>query len=411
MIINLRSIYRILLYLTPSLCVFINPLRVGLDFVHFILFISIMLLLVLFLRNGYIVKPNKFIILIYFLFVCQLISFLYNWEDNSSFGSLFSNFLVGGIIIYLISFLNTEENIGMVKSIIFTNILLVSIGLILIILSGDLKFLRSGIYFSEMWYANFGRNYTIVSNPNYYARMLLFCWPFTCAALLYTKTNWLRNILIITIILTFVLIMITLSRAGMITLLITVLLFIVLNKSGTKLMLVLFSLFVLVNIFSSSLIIDRFSSKIEQVESMGTELRILSMTVGIKTTLERNPLLGLGSGAAKGILSDNNSIYLVNKAVRRDNVELAVHNNFLLILMEQGLVGLVLFSSLILLIILEYNKKIKYSSKENRIMLNAGLISLIAFLLSGMTAVNLGMKLAWISMGIFVNMLQKENND
>lgn len=129
------------------------------------------------------------------------------------------------------------------------------------------------------------------------------------------------------------------------------------------------------------LIYPHFSSRFlrfsEEDISLVSRMSLISQSV---TIIENNPILGIGGG--------NFVNFLVSYDTTEDMISKkfpnSVHNLYLLIASENGLLGLLLFSLFCLDIIIRSIKKIKFYSKEMRFICIGFLASIITILFNGL---------------------------
>jgi len=299
---------------------------------------------------------------------------------------------------------------------------LIAIGLILVIIGGaillitqDINYFRSTIYFSQDYFSGFLKH-TVFFNPNFYSRTLLFIMPFFLLPIINLKSIKYKLACLAGIIGVVLMTIFTFSRMSMIAL--SILILLIVYKLGNKKIkkrkaqFFLTTFFIALILITQSFIIERFENKISQYKNQDTTLRIEMIKVGLKS-FYNNPILGTGPGSAKEMLSQDPGLKKHIYFFKGNRDEFAMHNNFLLILVETGLVGLLLFL-MFLCSYWRYINKIKQNLKPDQnylsTVLDAVRLSFIAFILTGLTAVNLGMNIIWfiLALPFVIDRIRKE---
>lgn len=238
----------------------------------------------------------------------------------------------------------------------------------------------------------------LANQPNITARYLVIAFVFLTYLLSSTRKPFLRVLIILGIVITFIGVFFTLSRTGIVLLIVAVGLLIF--SSGNKRALVIFlvvgfATFLLIN-FSSG-IVDILNTILPSIEQGGNTvgLRYSLWQAGWRMWLD-HPVTGVGIG----LFTENLPTYAYELPAWRWN--LVAHNTYVSILAETGLVGLVLFVSMIFFSLRNFLAINKGWSAEILSLRNTWLIVFITILIGSVTKNDHYEKFFWFIMGISV---------
>jgi len=209
-----------------------------------------------------------------------------------------------------------------------------------------------------------------------------------------------RFLLLVAIVITYLGVFFTTSRSGMILLFLAQLLLFYFQKSGKQrlqLMIVFGMAFILLVIFSNS-ILGIISSILPSI-TQGTD------TMGLRYNLWRagwmmwqdHPFTGVGIGQ----FLHNSSRYMsqLPGVIPR---ELVAHNIYVSMLAETGIIGLILFLSIIAIALGNFIKARRFQQSTYLNLYNTWLIVLLVMLIGGLTKTDQIDKLLWMVMGLSV---------
>jgi len=361
----------VLLLVWPSYIVYKAGVLPGMTLDRiFLLVLGISFLINFLFKNNFIVrfKPyTKEIFLVISMFIWMLFSSFF--ADNtikSVFASI--NWFLSGpfLMIYLIAFFKNDNDLkSVILVILFVLIIINSLGLIEMInktplfknylitetestlLAGTEEKLRGGIY----------RIKSVFSNPLVYAQILVASIPLWLSALLSTK-GLAKVFILINVIITYILLFKTDSRAGLALALAMPMLFFyislykrkryfILKKIVNFILLPLLLILLSINIYmkfddANQMHTLSMEGKIGQ-EEVSSLARILQIKMGLDV-LERHPIVGQGQGEALRELEPLRSI----------------DNYYLTIILSTGIVGFFLWLFFLLKIFQKGVKSIRY---------------------------------------------------
>jgi O-antigen ligase len=196
------------------------------------------------------------------------------------------------------------------------------------------------------------------------------------------------------------------SRGGFLFLIIVLAYLLYRFKKATPLIISLLFLIVLIN----SDLLGR--SYIEQMLNIPKDILTQSDTIGTRIGLWRygitlwkeKPILGIGTGTF--ILRSINSPFL------RSGVNLVAHSSYITHLVENGVIGLLLFLILNLIAIINYENVIKMTKKTNFKLNRLAIIweaVLLLYALNGLKGNQQIAKILWLSFGISLVLLNQAN--
>jgi O-antigen ligase len=155
--------------------------------------------------------------------------------------------------------------------------------------------------------------------------------------------------------------------------------------------------FIFFIIISYPLLSERFHRIFYQFDRFSTNIRIELFKASIES-FKQFPILGTGPGSIVDYVSKNPAVTEFLFVVKGTNDLVAMHNNYLLILVESGGLGLTFFL-IFLLKYWKYIQNIKQKlSKNDRVLqltLDSVNIAFVTFLISGISTVNFGMNIIW----------------
>jgi len=212
--------------------------------------------------------------------------------------------------------------------------------------------------------------------------------------------------MLVAIIITYLGVFFTVSRTGMVLLFFAQLMLFVFQHEGrqrTQLLLIFGSAFVLTLLLSNT-IIDILQTIIPTI-AKGTD------TVGLRYDLWRagwlmwldHPIRGVGIG-----MYAHNSYAYMQRLPGVMPRTLVAHNMYVQILAETGLIGLLLFLSIIYVSFINFRKARMVEEPEITELRNVWLIVFVVMLIGGITKTDQVDKLLWMVMGVssfFVNQI------
>ncbi|MBX0287828.1 O-antigen ligase family protein [Haloarcula salinisoli] len=289
-----------------------------------------------------------------------------------------------------------------VNAIVVLNILLVGLGLTLLLVTLNVNFFRNGIYALDTTWVKLLRAVTVLHNPNFYARTILFSFPFLLVPIETGARQGYRYLCFGSAVGSILLVILTFSRTNVIVLGVVILIIIYRYASTPR--------FENRAILSTLLggggigfaaffpfLLDRFLGKVSQFTAQGTTLRLTMFQTSLES-FAQHPIFGTGPGTAMTVLMSDPEMKAAIIQFKGRLVPLAMHNNFLLVLVEAGAVGLALF----VLFLLKYwsslfavKSKLRNDEKDLKIIVDATELTFVAFIISGLTAVNFGMSIIW----------------
>jgi len=229
----------------------------------------------------------------------------------------------------------------------------------------------------------------------------------------FSRSLMLRRISYITIVVSFATLILTLSRWGAIASVLTFLLTILLMRRYMSVRLknllrayIFILIPFLILLWLNPVIKERFLEFSLNDASLNVRIPLAIESLYI---LQNNPILGVGG---------NNFVhYLVNydvtEALVSETFPAPVHNFYLLLANETGLLGLMIFSLIFFEVVKNFLKRIRNMENEEKRMAIALFASLVSFLLYGLweqRTINDHMAiLFWMELGILVNLMYFRN--
>ncbi len=192
-----------------------------------------------------------------------------------------------------------------------------------------------------------------VSEPNYYAQILLLALPLAFTSMSLTTQPWLRAGLFATGLLVLAAILATFSRGGMVAL---VILAVIALWSRRRQMLFAFAVLVVGGAVGLQFLPETYSGRLlttfsdaaallsgeGYIQDLAISGRIAEMVAAYRL-FEENPVLGMGYGTYESLYQDTARRYgLMARGADRQ-----AHSLYLEILAEQGLVGALVFAGLL----------------------------------------------------------------
>ena len=295
------------------------------------------------------------------------------------------------IIIYLLSLVNQNYKFVILSRFVAVFSLLICVfGVLLIVAYGRLDFFRNVIYQgrAELEFLK----YTEYFNPNAISRFLLMLYPI--GGFYYLRSNRKRLFVVYTILVALVLI----SAQSRIGLLIFSALSVVMIVRYFKSNSLRYTIIAGLSILVFPTLVERVVLKVEQYELLETTAR-LEMAIGAISAIQERPFIGYGAGnSALEVHARSNltEIYSVASKGKSGTNEVVVHSSLLQAMVDLGL-PLTLFCYFSLCILL-----VKSSFKIKSEAVFVLCLSVQVFLLTGLTASNLGSNLGWVMVGLFL---------
>lgn len=317
--------------------------------------------------------------------------------------SVFTTFLARGLFAYMVFCVidkrKTIEDI--LKSFLWLSTAINIVFFITIIINNNYLYFRESqnrLLLSGNLWAQFIYT-TAIWNANQLAYILLLLLPFLFVfAIHQAKSNWTYFLIRLGIICTVLSILLSLSFGGIITLLLS-LGFITRRFMYSGEVRKILSLLVIGGIAVLFLVgpsMQTRSTDILNLEDSSLLRRIEQFKVGFYV-FAQHPILGVGPGNASRIMAQANSLdALMTSKRNRNRPTYSVHSNFLLILMENGILGTVAFIGLLV----AYFRYLHHVTKEAKSfyykdILVATEISLISAFLLGFRALTIFNNLLW----------------
>lgn len=250
----------------------------------------------------------------------------------------------------------------------------------------------------------------LADQPNITARYLVISFIFLTYLLSFTKNGFIRLLTLFGIALTFIGVFFTLSRSGIIMLVVSAGLLFLTSKGKRSVGLII------IYLIAAFLLITFSSDVIDIVETIIPSITQGENTIGLRYSLWQagwrmwldNPITGVGIG----LFTENLPFYAYELPPYRWN--LVAHNTFVTILAETGVVGLVLFVLMILFSIRNFLAINKKASSEILSLRNIWLIVFVALLIGSMTKNDHYEKFLWFMMGVsvfFQNYVKESSRD
>lgn len=243
--------------------------------------------------------------------------------------------------------------------------------------------------------------YTFLNNPNRLSRVLLMVYPFVFLYILHSRGILKRSLGYFLAIVTPPMIILTISKMGIITLIITTVLLYLVFRKRTKIFRLIFIAFLVVGIISSQMITLRVTKLISQYERRDTVQRYETWKAGVKGWLE-HPLFGAGSGYEAVYSSMYKHGGTQTSAATRETVAKATHSTYINTLVQTGAAGFFALLLFFYYIIRRIQKSIKITLHRTFFddFLCCGLIAMISVGLMGITAISIWLNIFWYILGI-----------
>lgn len=321
----------------------------------FMLFIPSVLLVYLYQNIKLTIESKILLIFLLFIFFNQ---FLNIFDSNSNIITVLTNNvrLVSVLLLVIPFYYLYNKNYKL-----FDNLFIISILIVIV----------SNFYYYFTIYDHYERFRGTFGNPNEFALFLTFLIYFVLYYsniynINFKKKFFLKLFLMILLIAASLLILISLSRSGIIIMLILYLFYYISIRKSIGFLSKLFLFFILIlvltylyQIFSQEflLLIERFT---DSEGSVSTKTRLEQILAASNALNDNLPHILFGNGT--GITSDANwfgRYYETNSL----NEVLRIHNSFMSLLVEDGIVGLglyILFHLIIFIKIFNLNNSLKY---------------------------------------------------
>jgi O-antigen ligase len=239
-----------------------------------------------------------------------------------------------------------------------------------------------------------------LSNPNRIARAVLLCLPFVAVAHAYARRWGSRALLLVLFVGGSVLIGATLSRAGIAVWVVVNGLIALLMKPSRRLLVVAIPLILAVAIPLIPSAVRVYERKLEQIETPERESRVRLFWAAMGSFADR-PFLGAGPGSQVEQMWRYGGEGLTDTDDPRGKRVAMAHNNLLLILVENGLLGLLAFLTLIGVFARRIRQLLRGAPTGYvRDVSLAGCIGLVSAFLMGMTAATFVETIWWYVAGL-----------
>ncbi|MDA9052920.1 O-antigen ligase family protein [Planktomarina temperata] len=337
-------------------------------------------------------KYNIFLLWL-LIFLCLItvtaLQLLYNLPVNFKYFTGQYLFRIGSVsyVIALLYKTNNFVNITRFSAYLCLAICLVGAGLIIIY--GRIDFFRNVVYQGRPELAIL--KLTEAFNPNAISRYLLMMYPLAAYYLLkhVNKTYFLIGTCLIAIVL-----ISAQSRIGLILFILTSVIFVGKFLKGTKLK---YFIILGVSVLIIPTLTGRLVQKFDQYQLLETTAR-LEMYVGALAAIQEKPMLGFGAGnSAEVVHARSNLSQVYSEASNNKSADklVVVHSSVLQAIVDFGL----LTTALIYIPLLYLIFKNLRSNTDDFSFITA--LSVLMFILSGLTAANLGSNLGWVMVGLF----------
>jgi O-antigen ligase len=232
--------------------------------------------------------------------------------------------------------------------------------------------------------------YTIFTNPNILTRAVILILPMLFVYSFYIKNKLIFLGIRFLVFLCLLLPIMTISRATTVSL--SIIMFVLFWKNNNKILISVLIIILLigVNIF---VVNNRFVEVLEKGYAVGQRDQTAEISIA---SIKKNLLLGTGKRTAIENLEKHGG-----PTVGKDRRTLHEHNMYLYLMVESGLIGLLLFLTLIYFYIkylIDHIKKAKNGMLKN--LLFANLLGFLGFMLTTFTGGSINENIFWYQVGI-----------